>query len=236
LSTVYLIRHGQASFGADEYDVLSDRGALQSRTLGTYWARRGVHLDAWYTGPSKRQRDTGHHLAAGAREAGMNYADATQIDELDEFPVFQLLARWLPILVAEHPELRGLERTWARSEEKPRLERAFALLIRRWARGELDSDDLESFAQFRARVRRGLARIMGDEGRERHVAVVTSGGPIAIAMQWALELGDEMTMGVAWVVGNTAINEFRYRDSDNLTLVRFNSIPHLQDDALITYR
>ena len=37
--TLYLVRHGQASFGADDYDQLSDLGHKQSVRLGEYFAQ-----------------------------------------------------------------------------------------------------------------------------------------------------------------------------------------------------
>ena len=37
-----MVRHGQASFGQENYDRLSDKGILQMRALGEYWA--GIHL------------------------------------------------------------------------------------------------------------------------------------------------------------------------------------------------
>ena len=42
MGVVLLVRHGQASFGADDYDVLSETGWEQSRLLGRYLADRGV--------------------------------------------------------------------------------------------------------------------------------------------------------------------------------------------------
>ena len=73
LSTLYLIRHGQASFGAEDYDVLSDLGIEQGRQLGSYWARRGPALDACYVGPRRRHVGTAEGFARGAREAGKEY-------------------------------------------------------------------------------------------------------------------------------------------------------------------
>ena len=232
MSTIFLIRHGQASFGADEYDVLSELGAAQSRELGRYWARRQFAIDACYRGPRRRHADTAASFVAGAGEAGFSYPEPTTLDGLDEYPAIELLKRWLPRLTAEHPEIAS---AFGAGASKRQFEQGFRLVIDKWSRGELETGDLETFEQFQGRVRNALDHIMITEGRKKRVAVFTSGGPIAMAMQRALELSSEIALRTAWVVANGSINEFRYRDPGEFTLVRFNAIPHLQD-RLISYR
>jgi broad specificity phosphatase PhoE len=246
LSTLYLIRHGQASFGSANYDVLSELGAEQARRLGAHFAGRGARIDACYAGPCQRQIDTARMFLHGAQQAGARYPEASQLDALDEYPAMALLARWLPRLAAESAELGSLMTAPAAPERQERLARAVEQIVQRWARGELESgelesgelegDALESFAAFQGRVRRGLTDIMEREGRGKQVAVITSGGPIAMAMQMALGLADEVALRVAWVISNTGLSEFRYRDSERIALVRFNAVPHLPDHALLTYR
>ncbi len=90
-----LIRHGQASFGAADYDVLSPRGIEQSRVLGAWLAARGERIDAVYSGPRKRQIDTARHIASAAGDAGMALPAVTTIDELDEFPAIGLGRMWM---------------------------------------------------------------------------------------------------------------------------------------------
>mgnify|MGYP006207489193 FL=1 len=58
MGTLYLVRHGQASFGADDYDQLSERGQAQSQRLGAYWRERGLRFDAVYTGTLRRHAQT----------------------------------------------------------------------------------------------------------------------------------------------------------------------------------
>jgi broad specificity phosphatase PhoE len=234
VSTLYLIRHGQASFGAANYDVLSERGVEQSRHLGMHWATKEWHLDAIYTGPRERQRDTATHFIEAARTTGREYPEMVVLDEFDEYPAFELLRHWIPILSNEDPELAELAQGGV-ALTRERLNKAFNIIIGKWTRGELDEDGLESYRQFVERVERGLQRLMEQEGRGRRVAVTTSGGPISVAMRHALGLADETTMRVAAVVANSSVSEFRYRDDRRLTMVAFNRIPHLPE-ALITYR
>ena len=58
MGTLYLVRHGQASFGAADYDQLSELGQRQAERLGAYWAERGQGFDAVLMGSLKRHAQT----------------------------------------------------------------------------------------------------------------------------------------------------------------------------------
>ena len=253
MPAIYLIRHGQASYGEDEYDALSLVGVRQSARLGAWWADRGEAFDAVYVGPRRRQIDTARHMIDAGRGAGADWPEPTQVEELDELPAFELLRHWLPILQAESAELRDLIATAAASGNRTAaLDVGFHFIVDRWSRGELDVPHLESFAGFRARVERGLAQVAAGhpvapnaDGRRPRVAVVTSGGPISIAMRLALGLGDEDTLRVMGVVRNGSFSEFRGGPAApaaasparrTLTMIAFNAVPHLVDKDLVTYR
>lgn len=233
MSTLFLIRHGQASFGAEDYDVLSELGARQARALGAHWANTGPRLDALYTGTLRRHLATTDNFVAGAQGAGASLPEPVEVTGLGEYPAFELLRRWQPILQAEDPDYRAI---LAEPETSARMKRLFHHVIGKWVRGELATDDLESFVQFKARVRAALAGIAEREGRGKTVAAITSGGPISIAVQWALSLDDEVAMGQAWYMANCSVSEFRYRDPHALTLVSLNVMDYLRGDGLITYR
>ena len=236
MSRLYLIRHGQASFGARDYDVLSDLGAEQARCLGRAWAGSGRPLDGLYAGPRRRHVDTARHFRDGAAAAGVDYPAAQPAPALDEFPAFELLARCAPALVAEDPELQALFSARDRRKKHQLFEKAFQLLMTRWVSGDLDTGDLETYAHFHTRVRQGLRQLIEENGRGRSIALFTSGGPICMALQWSLALPDQTAVEQMWVVGNGSVSEFRYRDKDGITLVRFNEMGHLTDPSLITYR
>ncbi|CAN5682201.1 hypothetical protein BH10ACT10_BH10ACT10_28160 [soil metagenome] len=67
MSLLLLVRHGQASWGTDDYDRLSARGEEQSRLLGAALAARGVHPDLVLRGSMLRHRQTADAAVAGAR-------------------------------------------------------------------------------------------------------------------------------------------------------------------------
>ena len=58
MSKLYFFRHGQASLGADNYDVLSSKGKEQAVALGTYLAQKNIQFDRVFVGPLDRQKDT----------------------------------------------------------------------------------------------------------------------------------------------------------------------------------
>lgn len=231
MSDLYLIRHGQASFGAADYDVLSELGIRQSAELGKYTAQRPLHFDSVYTGPLKRQVDTAQHMVEEAERHGHEHPEVQVIDELSEYPAFELIDYFMPRVSKDDPQIAA-----ALAEDAgPRtMNLVMQTVLTRWATGELVCDELESFAAFEARVVRGLRRIMHTEGRKRTVAVVTSGGPISVAMKHSLELPAHQTMRIGWIVANSSLTRFRFRDTE-LTLHSFNTVEHLHQDA-VTYR
>ncbi|NER60017.1 histidine phosphatase family protein, partial [Pseudomonas sp. MAFF212428] len=76
MGSIFLIRHGQASFGADDYDVLSPTGIAQSEALGDYLARLGLRLDRCVAGTLRRQQDTGAP-GAGPHAGGRHGSSGT---------------------------------------------------------------------------------------------------------------------------------------------------------------
>ncbi|MGH9838118.1 MAG: histidine phosphatase family protein [Blastocatellia bacterium] len=57
MSTIYLIRHGQAGT-RENYDVLSTLGREQARLLGAHFAERKMGFDSIYAGGLNRQQET----------------------------------------------------------------------------------------------------------------------------------------------------------------------------------
>jgi broad specificity phosphatase PhoE len=226
MSTMLLIRHGQASFGAANYDVLSDLGRKQSRTIGPVVRHRGI--DALYTGPLQRQRDTVTEMISVCPDL----PEPTVLDGFSEYPAFKLFAHWLPVLQESDPEIRALI---DEAKEGRRYQELYVLISQKWASGELGGDGLETYPSFSSRINDALDSIMTEQGRGKTIAVVTSGGPIAIAMARALDLAPAVALKAAWVLANASISEFRYRQ-DEFTMVGFNRVAHVSTDELLTYR
>jgi broad specificity phosphatase PhoE len=234
MSTLYIIRHGQASFGQRDYDKLTPLGEEQARLLGRHLTGIGIKLDRLWVGPRKRQRDTARLMIEGA---GGTIPEPELSPGLDEYPAEAILRQVLPQLMETDPEARAIfgGDPFGLATDARRFQRVFERVMHRWVAGHLElGEDTESFAGFAARVRAALEDIMAAAGRGVTVGVVTSAGPTSIAAQMALELPDAVALKQSWVVANSALCELRFR-RDELTLIAFNALPHLPRH-LVTYR
>lgn len=215
MGVVLLVRHGQASFGADDYDVLSEVGHEQSRLLGRSLAARGIVPDRIVRGDLRRHEETAKGILGGLGASVPVEVDPGW-DEFDFLHVLQV--HHAASAPADHAGFQAL----------------FEDATRRWAGGEADHDYAETFAGFTERVDAALRRAAAP-GPET-VVVVTSGGPIALAATQLLG-GDAALWGrLNRVAVNTAVTKL-IRGRSGLTLSSYNAHGHLEHDrALMTYR
>jgi broad specificity phosphatase PhoE len=240
VSSLCLIRHGQASFGAADYDQLSALGVEQARRAGMRLGRARPHLAALYSGPRRRQIDSATHLRAAARELGVVYPEPVVVEAFDELPVRHILAATLPELIAERAagdaRLAALVATGDLAGARAALSSAeilalVARAVRRWAEGGLASGRFESPAQFRARVESALVSLAPDG--DQAVAVVTSGGPIAVALHVAAGIGPGEAFERALQLANASLTELEMGPG-RLRLVEIDPVGHLLPEQ-ITY-
>jgi len=150
-----------------------------------------------------------------------------------------VLAQSLPQLLAQNAKIRewhdAMQLAGSESEKRANFQRVFEAVISLWVNGEISPPNVESWAEFCARVNRSLTNFLATSQKGETVAIFTSGGPIAIAVQRALHLSAGDTLQIAWMSRNCAFSEFLF-SRDRLTLSSFNSFPHLDEDSLLTYR
>lgn len=223
MGTLFLIRHGQASYGERDYDRLSAIGQAQARALGNWLAVQ--QLDAVYAGPLTRQQQT----IAFAREVASNVPEPTTLPELAEYPAFAMLAHMMPRLVASDPRFKELE-----TAPTPRLlDDAFRAILRGWSRDEWVADGVERVSEFVARVRGGIDRVVRAASAGARIACVTSAGPIGVVVGLTFGIPDERMVRTSVVIRNASISEFRFRrenfdwQPDQLSLFSFNLTAHL---------
>ncbi len=238
MGVIFAVRHGQASFLAEDYDKLSPLGEEQARLLGAYWAGRGEAFDVIMSGPLKRQVDTAELVASAYRAAGRALPEVVVLDELMEFPAEDLARKHLPQLAASHEGVRESIRLFQESEHLPEkaahFQRAYEVLLSHWANDGIDDPELETYPQFFDRVLRGFDHA-AKAAREARVAVFTSGGPISMATQRALGIPIDKTMDLMWRLRNCSITEFETGE-EGLALRTLNGVPHLADESLWTHR
>jgi len=234
VGTLYLIRHGQASYGEADYDRLSARGQEQARAVGRWLATR--KLDALYTGPLTRQKQTGEHAIAAASETGVTLPAPSVMLELAEYPAFEMLQHLVPRLVEADPKFRALE-----NAPTPRLlDEAFHTILSKWASDEWWVEGVERVSAFVARVRNGLTRVLAQAQSGARVACVTSAGPIGVAVGLTFGIPDARMVRTSIVIRNASVTEVKFRtqafsrDSawtpEQVSLVTFNATGHLPDE------
>jgi broad specificity phosphatase PhoE len=231
-TTLVLVRHGQASFGARNYDELSAIGERQGTLLGEHWLRYGRAFEAVWSGDPVRQKVT-----AARCFAAMNAAEtAVSIDaSFNEFDHQQLIRAYLPLVAKEHPELAVDPRTLF-SDHKT-FQRLFDLVIACWIENRTGAATIdESWQAFQARCLDGVRRI-AESGAKRVVAF-TSGGVITAVLREALDLDADKAFHLNWEVLNASVHTFRL-GRRGIVLQRFNDVGHLevgQEAGLLTYR
>jgi len=239
MSKLVLVRHGQASFFSDDYDKLSEMGERQARTLAEYWLSTGVEFDESFTGTLSRQKRTEEVVAETYRAAGKPWPKVEVLPGLDEYPADEIMGTLLPLLSAKDARIQQLdaERQAATSgREKYRsFHRLLAAVMEEWISGEHETLGMMRWEEFRDRVRRDFRRILVREGNGRRVAVFSSGGVIGVSVQSVLQAPDQMAAELNWRVHNCSLTEFTF-SGDRITLDSFNTVPHLSDPELRTYR
>jgi broad specificity phosphatase PhoE len=234
-----LVRHGQASYMSEDYDRLSELGEEQSRKLGDFWVRHELTFDICFHGPARRHIRTTEIASEVVKAAGLSWPEAHVLPELDEFDAFRMMQLYVPHLVEIDPEVRALNEEFRSNQHTPEagrmLQKLFEAVSRKWSSGSHDLPDIESWASFRTRVKAGVDRIREIAGRGRNVVAITSGGPIAATVAAALHLNPLTAIEFVWLSRNCSFSEFLY-SGDRFSMHSFNSIPHLDDRRLVTYR
>ena len=204
MTTIYLIRHGQASFGASHYDQLSPNGELQAKLLGQYFNQILKETPYVIAGSMQRHQQT----ARIALEECFPEAKICTQSDWNEFNHQQVFAQYEPRF--NQPEL--LKQDVAK-ESHPRayLAKIFEGAIQRWTGGEYHHEYEESWPHFKQRVESALTHLCHEleKTKPRYAIVFTSGGVISVAAGKILELSPEKTFALNWAITNTSLTTLR---------------------------
>lgn len=217
---IYLIRHGQASFGADDYDKLSPLGHQQSERLGQYLAQRseqlGLTWEAVLTGSLRRHAET---WAAMAKGAGWAHTPTVWpgLDEYDSTALLQALPRDRELQDPHTPE--GYKQHF----------RLLRDALTQWMAGTISPHGMPTYPAFVDGITSALTHIR-QHCPHGNVLVVSSGGPISTLVGHLLRTPPETTIELNMQLQNTALTELVVT-AHHARLVRFNTLPHLDDAA-----
>jgi broad specificity phosphatase PhoE len=229
MGAVYLVRHGQASFGRDDYDQLSETGFDQARVLGEALRARLTGLDAVFLGTLTRHRQTAETCLAAL---GMNVPSRV-LPGLDEFNHDELLHRHTP----RYADPAVLRAELMRAEDPRRaFQELFAQAVERWVRGPAE-EYTESWPAFRARCTQALDTVIDTLGASGTALVFTSAGPISAVCQGLLHIPDAHAFQLNWTMANAAVTKVIY-GARGRYLSTLNEHAHFEGArrALITYR
>ena len=239
MSVLTLVRHGQASYMAADYDRLSPVGEEQARKLGQYWVRHGLSFDRAYHGPAKRHRQTAEIAGEVVKTAGMPWPEPEEIPALDEFDAYTMMKLLTPVLAETDEEIRSLNEDFWANQHTPEagrlLQKLFEAVTRRWCTGEFAVPEIESWQNFQQRVGGVIEDLRKVSTNGTRTVAFTSAGPIAAALAHSLDLAPRRAVEFVWMSRNCSYAQF-LSSPERLTLHAFNAIPHLDDLSLLTYR
>lgn len=223
MARILFIRHGQASFFKDNYDQLSPKGVEQAQALHRFFQQHPFAISHGITGSLRRQIDTFQLMIGQA--ADISHSITPDFDEHQGPQVVRSL--WPEdIPTAPSPE-----------EKKAFMKKYFQFFedtLREWVLGKIEADRLngiEPWPIFKEKVIQGLSNLLAQCQKGENLVVVSSGGPVAVAVGYALNLSDVKTMELSWNIANSSITEFLYSQG-RFSLKSFNTTPHLVGSEL----
>jgi len=242
VSRVYLVRHGQAGT-RETYDALSEVGRRQARLLGEYFVSERIPFAAAYSGALVRQQETAEEVRAAYREAGVRFPEIVCEPGWNEFDLTDVYRALGPLLCEEDAEFARqyrevLEQARAAAEQpEANVNRRWlpcdVQVVQAWVRGQHPYDG-ESWPAFRERVM-GCQGKLAPAGRDENIVVFTSATPIGIWTALAMDIHDARALRLAGALHNASCTIMRLHEGE-LRLHSFNTIPHLSDPELRTYR
>ncbi len=211
MGNLYLIRHGQASFGAEDYDNLSALGHQQAEQLGAYFKKKNLQFDTVITGTLRRHTQTWQGIAQGAGFAH----EPLQMPGLNEYDSHAVIATIHPGKL-EKPDTPELYR------------HHFRLLkdgLTQWMNGVVSPVGMPSYVDFQQGVVDALDHVRKKESG--NILIVSSGGPISTAVGHILGTTPETTIELNLRIRNCSITEFAFTPKRHM-LVTYNTLPHLE--------
>ena len=230
MGAIYLIRHGQASFGSSNYDELSEMGVAQSRALGETLRARVPTIDAAFSGTQRRHRQT-----AEACLRAYGHSPSTQeTADLNEYDSDEIVARYEPRFADRKVMFTELSKA---GNVRRAFQEMFTKAVARWVSGEYDADYTEPWPAFRDRCIRALDGMVQSLGASKTALVFTSGGPISVVSQALLRIPDAHAFQINWTLVNCGVTKVIYSERGKY-LLTLNEHGHFEGDRqkFITYR
>lgn len=229
MAAIYLIRHGQASWGKRDYDVLSDQGIAQASVLGKALAKRIGTPDKVIVGSMQRHRQTAEHTLQ-AMGTNIKWQEDKRWDEYDHQ---ELITRHKPLYKSRVLMFADLARTL---RPKEAFQEIFEKALQRWVNQQHDHEYRESWGDFMQRVNAGLTELAANPDNKTTL-VFTSGGAISATVKTLWDMPDQEWMRLNRIITNASITKIVV-GKRGLHLSTFNEHAHFEGEQreLLSYR
>jgi broad specificity phosphatase PhoE len=239
MSKLLVIRHGQARLFTDNYDRLSELGVRQAERLGEWFVQRDIVLDEMYAGTLTRQQQTASAVSKVIQAAGVAVPKLKTLEGLNEYPADEIMRQLVPELRGSNSEINRLAEEYDQADDYDSryrsLHQLLTMIMQRWIKGDYNGgDSLLTWNEFSGAVRRALAEAMQMSGSGKTVALFTSGGPIGISVQTALDAPEVQAAELNWRIYNCSVTRFTF-SGERVSMDAFNETAHLPQDML-TFR
>ena len=235
MATIYLIRHGQASFGADDYDKLSELGCRQAQVVGEYLRDSAITFDAVYSGDLLRQRETAQ-LAIASQPGAVTHTIDARFNEIRNDEQLKYL---VPEVVKTNPAIQELMARGLTASKD--YQKVIDAVFNFWVSPECDDPNIQSWTEYSDGTRQALLEVMQTQGAGKTIGIFTSGGTIATIVAQVLGLSGAQTYQFYEPIFNCTVTQLFYSGS-KVSLSYFNDRSFLQvlggqrDESLISYR
>lgn len=236
MATIYLIRHGQASFGAENYDKLSELGCRQAQVVGEYLRDTGIHFDAVYSGDLSRQRETAR-LAIASQPQEIPHKIDPRFNEIQNEEQLKYL---MPEVIKINPAVQALVEKGLGSSKD--YQKVIDAVFNYWVSPVCDDPRLQSWADFSGGARQAMADVIQEQGGGKTVGIFTSGGTLATIVAQVLGLGPEKTYQLYEPIFNCSVTQLFYNSAQKVSLSYFNDCSFFrvlgaqQNETLLSYR
>ena len=235
MANLLIIRHGQASFGADNYDQLSPLGQRQADLTGEFLRSTDTQLSAAYSGDLSRQRETGQRI----------------LDQLEAPPTLIIDPRFNEVKTDEQVEVmmplllerdaRFADLVAAMDTDTKSFQKIIETVFNYWVSPECNVSGIQSWKEYHNGVVNAFEGAMASAASGTDTAIFTSGGTIATIVGHVLKLSSDRVYEFYEPVFNCSITRLIF-NSRKCSLSTFNDIGHLHlmsaqlNERLVTYR
>ncbi|MEH6569648.1 MAG: histidine phosphatase family protein [Halioglobus sp.] len=235
MASIYVIRHGQASFGAENYDKLSDLGCRQATVLGHYLRDCNIHFDAAYSGDLQRQRKTAE-LALASQPGAVPHTIDARFNEVRNDEQLEFL---VPEVIKTNEPIQALMKKGLSASKD--YQKVIEGVFNYWVSKQCNEPRIQSWEEYSSAVHAALAQVIQAQGSGKTVGIFTSGGTIATIVAHVLGLDGSHAYTFYEPVINCSVTRLFY-SPHKVSLSYFNDHSFLDvlgqqnDESLLSYR